>query len=165
MEGSKSPLCSSETGGFWSAAPCDGCIFTAFVLEAFILEYTIDKTKLESAVEMKIGEMGLKLGKKPRKGAEDGAADAKVNHSMFHVDSDHNVLEEQTDKPDSARNPNVPDMSGSVHSRFHIVKKRRVEDILVMMFEDELEELEIMALAAANVSCTCPCTCGKKQAV
>ncbi|CAN7942934.1 unnamed protein product [Ixodes pacificus] len=114
---------------------------------------------------MKIGEMGLKLGKKPRKGAEDGAADAKVNHSMFHVDSDHNVLEEQTDKPDSVRNPNVPDMSGSVHSRFHIVKKRRVEDILVMMFEDELEELEIMALAAANVSCTCPCTCGKKQAV
>lgn len=140
-------------------------IFTAFVLEAFILEYTIDKTKLESAVEMKIGEMGLKLGKKPRKGAEDGAADTKVNRSMFHVDSDHNVLEEQTDKPDSARNPNVPDMSGSVHSRFHIVKKRRVEDILVMMFEDELEELEIMALAAANVSCTCPCTCGKKQAV
>uniref|UniRef100_A0A6G5ABW2 Putative two pore calcium channel protein 3 n=1 Tax=Rhipicephalus microplus TaxID=6941 RepID=A0A6G5ABW2_RHIMP len=38
-------------------------IFTAFVLEAFLLEYTIDKTKLESAVETKIGEMGLKLGK------------------------------------------------------------------------------------------------------
>ncbi|KAL3205344.1 hypothetical protein MRX96_011240 [Rhipicephalus microplus] len=44
------------------------------------------------------------------------------------------------------------------------IAERRVEDILVMMFEDELEELEIMAMAAANVSCTCPCTCGKKQA-
>lgn len=139
-------------------------IFTAFVLEAFILEYTIDKTKLESAVEMKIGEMGLKFGKTPQKGASGNEA-KQSDTATFQMDADHNVLEEPTDKPDSARNPNVPDMSASVKSRFLIVKKRRVEDILVMMFEDELEELEIMALAAANVSCTCPCTCGRKQAV
>ncbi|KAH7972504.1 hypothetical protein HPB52_012730 [Rhipicephalus sanguineus] len=142
-------------------------IFTAFVLEAFLLEYTLDKTKIESAVETKIREMGLKLGKQPRKKSskeEGGSGDGKPQFSEMYVDSDHNVLEDSLDKPDTARNPNVPDMSDSVKSRFHIMKKRRVEDILVMMFEDELEELEIMAMAAANVSCTCPCTCGKKQA-
>ncbi|XP_075555699.1 uncharacterized protein LOC142588108 isoform X3 [Dermacentor variabilis] len=140
-------------------------IFTAFVLEAFLLEYTIDMTKLESAVETKIGEMGLKFGKHPRKKrSKDESGDGKSEFPGMYVDSDHNVLEDSLDKPDTARNPNVPDMSDSVKSRFHIMKKRRVEDILVMMFEDELEELEIMAMAAANVSCTCPCTCGKKQA-
>lgn len=139
-------------------------IFTAFVLEAFLLEYTLDKTKLESAVETKIGEMGLKFGKKPRKKASSNDSNDKVQFPSMHVDSDHNVLEDSLEKSDTARNPNIPDMSDSVSSRFHIMKKRRVEDILVMMFEDELEELEIMAMAAANVSCTCPCTCGKKQA-
>ncbi|XP_037575073.1 two pore calcium channel protein 1 isoform X1 [Dermacentor silvarum] len=140
-------------------------IFTAFVLEAFLLEYTIDKTKLESAVETKIGEMGLKFGKHQRKkNLKDESGDGKSEFPGMYVDSDHNILEDSLDKPDTARNPNVPDMSDSVKSRFHIMKKRRVEDILVMMFEDELEELEIMAMAAANVSCTCPCNCGKKQA-
>uniref|UniRef100_UPI00358EE697 two pore channel protein 2-like n=1 Tax=Myxine glutinosa TaxID=7769 RepID=UPI00358EE697 len=34
-------------------------IFIAFVLEAFILEYTLDKGKMESAIERKIQELGL----------------------------------------------------------------------------------------------------------
>lgn len=38
-------------------------IFTAFVLEAFILEYSFCKSKLESAIEKKIAEMGLQLGR------------------------------------------------------------------------------------------------------
>ncbi|XP_077522773.1 uncharacterized protein LOC144133504 isoform X2 [Amblyomma americanum] len=139
-------------------------IFTAFVLEAFLLEYTLDMTKLESAVETKIGEMGLKFGKHSSKKSSKNEDGDQPQFPEMHVDSDHNVLEDSLDKSDTTRNPNVPDMSDSVTSRFHIMKKRRVEDILVMMFEDELEELEIMAMAAANVSCTCPCTCGKKQA-
>lgn len=133
------------------------------MLEAFLLEYTLDMTKLESAVETKIGEMGLKFGKHSRKKSSKHEDGDQPHFPAMQVDSDHNVLEDSLDKSDTARNPNVPDMSDSVTSRFHIMKKRRVEDILVMMFEDELEELEIMAMAAANVSCTCPCTCGKKQ--
>ncbi|XP_064464034.1 uncharacterized protein LOC135375234 isoform X1 [Ornithodoros turicata] len=140
-------------------------IFTAFVLEAFIMEYTIDKTRLESAVETKIRDMGLKFGKKPRKKEAEGEAETTIPNDIneFNVDSDHNTLEESGEHGNTDRNSTLPDMSATVDSRFSIRKKRRVEDILVMMFEDELEELEIMALAAANVSCTCPCTCGKKQ--
>lgn len=37
-------------------------IFTAFVLEVFILEYTISRTELQSAVECRIKELGLGVG-------------------------------------------------------------------------------------------------------
>lgn len=40
-------------------------IFTAFVLEAFLLEYSYTKGNLEKALETKINEMGLAYGSKP----------------------------------------------------------------------------------------------------
>lgn len=40
-------------------------IFTAFVLEVFVLEFSFSKGKLESKLEAKINEMGLGLGSRP----------------------------------------------------------------------------------------------------
>ena len=51
-----------------SLSACSDCIlfysiFIAFILEAFILEYTIQKVgKLESYVEQKIRDLGLGIG-------------------------------------------------------------------------------------------------------
>jgi len=39
-------------------------IFTAFVLEAFILEFTVEKSKLQDNIERKIKSMGLNIGQK-----------------------------------------------------------------------------------------------------
>ena len=42
-------------------------IFTAFVIEAFLLEYTYSKGSLETALQTKINEMGLAYGSRPIK--------------------------------------------------------------------------------------------------
>ena len=44
-------------------------IFTAFILEAFILEFTTERTTTESKVERKITELGLGLGRYGVRGA------------------------------------------------------------------------------------------------
>ncbi|KAH9504032.1 hypothetical protein Btru_067570 [Bulinus truncatus] len=54
-------------------------IFTAFVLEAFILEYTLQTVpRLESVVEAKITELGLGIGMKTRKRAIQGPTGDKI---------------------------------------------------------------------------------------
>ena len=42
-------------------------IFTAFVIAAFLLEYTYSKGSLETALQTKINEMGLAYGSRPVK--------------------------------------------------------------------------------------------------
>lgn len=37
-------------------------IFTSFVLEVFLLEYSLNRGELENAIEAKIKEMGLSEG-------------------------------------------------------------------------------------------------------
>lgn len=111
-------------------------IFTAFVLEAFILEYSFCKSKLESAMEKKIIEMGLQLGR-------------KQSPSSKGTDNDHLVIDsediiESSDDEKSGKNSNrrssiYPDLSEKTDIRFHLSKSKNVENLLQRMFENELD--------------------------
>ncbi|GFQ78929.1 two pore calcium channel protein 1 [Trichonephila clavata] len=111
-------------------------IFTAFVLEAFILEYSFCKSKLESAMEKKIIEMGLQLGR-------------KHSPSLKGTDSDNLVIDsedviESSDDEISGQNLNrkssiYPDLSEKTDIRFHLSKSKNVENLLQRMFENELD--------------------------
>lgn len=123
-------------------------IFTAFVLEVFILEYTAScQGYLESQMEKKIQEMGLSFRKqRPR-------AMSTVSHEHLVV-SDSSESEEEIDSgphppaPDTEGNmspgvsqfyPNSIDISGETDVRFHISKRlKNVEVLLQKMFEKEL---------------------------
>ncbi|XP_061168551.1 two pore calcium channel protein 1-like [Saccostrea echinata] len=111
-------------------------IFIAFILEAFILEYTIQKVgKLESYVEQKIRDLGLGLGQtgpRPRQlsTANDGS-ELVPNEELANVD-----------QPDSdSDTESIPDLSTEKGLRFHLKKKSRkkVEVLLQQMFEGEID--------------------------
>ncbi|KAK3605493.1 hypothetical protein CHS0354_004046 [Potamilus streckersoni] len=121
-------------------------IFVAFILEAFILEYSLQKTgKLESAVEAKIKELGLGIGQRSRgleskqpnvdrielveneelseRSAPSGGADTMEENGELESDTD-----------------SIPDLSAEKGTRFHLKKKSRkkVEVLLQQMFEGEI---------------------------
>ncbi|KAG0721105.1 Two pore calcium channel protein 1 [Chionoecetes opilio] len=123
-------------------------IFTAFVLEVFILEYTAScQGFLETQMDKKIQEMGLSFRKsRPR-------AMSTVSHENLVV-TDSSESEEE---PDYAARPPPPqaegatssgasqfypsskDISGETDVRFHISKRlKNVEVLLQKMFEKEL---------------------------
>ena len=74
-------------------------IFTAFVIEAFLLEYTYSKGSLETALQTKINEMGLAYGsrpikKKPNKAEEQHAESILDDQDEFDdIDADHDNLQ------------------------------------------------------------------------
>ncbi|KAG1662877.1 Two pore calcium channel protein 1 [Nymphon striatum] len=133
-------------------------IFTAFVLEAFIIEYSFSKGKLESAIETKIHELGLGLGtlahkkrmSKSKKGDKKELLDAMEEHDP-HLDSDHtpNLPEDRIDSEQENKDDDdhlaLPDLSKDVDIRFHLKKgKKNVEVMLQRMFENEIEEEDII---------------------
>lgn len=121
-------------------------IFTAFVLEVFLLEYTAScQGYLETQMEKKIQEMGLSFKKqRPRKMST-------VSHENLVV-SDSSESEEETDSPPPAAEDtagsspgvsqfytNSKDISSETDVRFHISKRlKNVEVLLQKMFEKEL---------------------------
>ncbi|KAK3094057.1 hypothetical protein FSP39_023541 [Pinctada imbricata] len=113
-------------------------IFIAFVLEAFMLEYTIQKAgKLESYVERKIKDLGLGLGqtyafRKNTRQADD--LELVENEELPHM----NVTTEEEDDSDT---DSIPDLSHEKGLRFHLQKKSRkkVEVLLQQMFEGEID--------------------------
>ncbi|XP_045118036.1 two pore calcium channel protein 1-like isoform X1 [Portunus trituberculatus] len=123
-------------------------IFTAFVLEVFILEYTAScQGYLESQMEKKIQEMGLSFRKKrPR------AMSTVSNENL--VVSDSSESEEETESAphpptvevDGGISPGVSqfyasgiDISSETDVRFHISKRLKNTEILLQkMFEKEL---------------------------
>ncbi|KFM81737.1 Two pore calcium channel protein 1, partial [Stegodyphus mimosarum] len=107
-------------------------IFTAFVLEAFILEYSFCKSKLESAMEKKIIEMGLQLGRRPSQHAKGTDDDQLVVDSEDMVESDNENMENKNGAV-------YPDLSGKTDIRFHLSKSKNVENLLQRMFENELD--------------------------
>ncbi|KAG8201376.1 hypothetical protein JTE90_016851 [Oedothorax gibbosus] len=108
-------------------------IFTAFVLEAFILEYSFCKSKLESAIEKKIAEMGLQLGRKSLSNSKGTDNDTLV------IDSE-DIVESSDDETSSSRKTSIyPDLSGKTDIRFHLSKSKNVENLLQRMFENEIE--------------------------
>ncbi|XP_042874481.1 two pore calcium channel protein 1-like [Penaeus japonicus] len=127
-------------------------IFTAFVLEAFMLEYSATYGgKLESQLEKKIHEMGLSMKKKKKK--------TTISQEELVMESDSSDEGDEVDSPDDIRPENnayvtqegsssfyqAPhNLSGETDVRFHISKKlKNVEVLLQKMFEKELEEDEL----------------------
>lgn len=127
-------------------------IFTAFVLEAFMLEYSATYGgKLESQLEKKIHEMGLSLRKKKKK--------TTTSQEELVIESDSSDGEDEVDLPQSVGPESYADVtqegssnfygtpqniSGETDVRFHISKKlKNVEVLLQKMFEKELEEDEL----------------------
>ncbi|XP_055926309.1 two pore calcium channel protein 1-like isoform X2 [Argiope bruennichi] len=111
-------------------------IFTAFVLEAFILEYSFCKSKLENAMEKKIIEMGLQLGRKKSQGTKGTDIDNLIVDSEDVVEfSDFEV----PDKSANRRSSVYPDLAEKTDIRFHLSKSKNVENLLQRMFENELD--------------------------
>ena len=73
-------------------------IFTAFVIEAFLLEYTYSKGSLETALQTKINEMGLAYGsrpikKKPKAEEQHGESILDDQDELDDIDADHDNLQ------------------------------------------------------------------------
>ncbi|KAK3863749.1 hypothetical protein Pcinc_030506 [Petrolisthes cinctipes] len=130
-------------------------IFTAFVLEVFILEYSAShQGHLENQMEKKIQEMGLSFRKKKKKSSRVSQENLVIS------DSDSSEIDD-IDEPwkavgavggeaqgevkvtEGASNfyPGFKDISGETDVRFHISKRlKNVEVLLQKMFEKELTE-------------------------
>ncbi|XP_071442110.1 uncharacterized protein [Hetaerina americana] len=116
-------------------------IFTAFVLEAFILEFNFSKRWQENILETKINELGLGLGSKPRQ-----KLNAVIDRAPLVEDVDEDTMD--ADHDDRQLGPsthysvgNYPDLSGDTDLRFHLSSgPKNVEDLLRRMFEDEFDD-------------------------
>lgn len=128
-------------------------IFTAFVLEVFILEYsTTCEGNLESQMEKKIQEMGLSFKKKKSKilsaaSQEDlVVTDSESSDSEDELDSPHMKATSSDDGEVTQGTSNFysKDLSGETDVRFHITKRlKNAEVLLQKMFEKELEVDEL----------------------
>merc|ERR1719193_515986 len=122
-------------------------IFTAFVLEIFILEYSFDRGSLETTLEAKINEMGLGLGSKPSKGSDKvDSAEASI------IENDELASEYEYDDPDHDNLQFVAnqlqemaqkyqDLSKETPIRFHLHKAaRNVQSLLEKLFVNEIKD-------------------------
>ena len=118
-------------------------IFTAFVLEIFILEYSFSRGTLESTLEDKINEMGLGFGSRPSRPSRDPAETVILEEDELGLDerdADHDNLEFVSNQLDEmARNYN--NYSKETPIRFHLRKGGvNVHTLLEKLFIKELDE-------------------------
>jgi len=120
-------------------------IFTAFVLEAFLLEYSYSKGALETALETKINEMGLAYGSKPIKNKPKN--EGTIKESILDddeldcdsVDADHDNLQFVAEQLEEIVR-NYTNYSKDTDIRFHLKKGAiNVHTLLQKMFIHELE--------------------------
>eukprot|EP00092_Neocalanus_flemingeri_P012682 GFUD01013666.1.p1 GENE.GFUD01013666.1~~GFUD01013666.1.p1 ORF type:complete len:812 (-),score=155.83 GFUD01013666.1:49-2484(-) len=120
-------------------------IFTAFVLEAFLLEYSYSKGALETALETKINEMGLAYGSKPIKNKPKN--EGTIKESILDddeldsdsVDADHDNLQYVAEQLEEIVR-NYTNYSKDTDIRFHLKKgAMNVHTLLQKMFIHELE--------------------------
>ncbi|GFO10199.1 two pore calcium channel protein 1 [Plakobranchus ocellatus] len=129
-------------------------IFTAFILEAFILEYTLQTVpKLESVVEAKIKELGLGIGMRPRKMSIQGPSGDTIN---LVDEAQPPAIDPEVGSPpaspatapaeeaDESDDDTLPDLSKERGFKFHLRKRSRkkVEVLLEQMFQGELGDLD-----------------------
>ena len=132
-------------------------IFTAFVLEAFILEYTLSKSKVKSNLTDKISKMGLAFLKPGssstvranmaleayQKGLfeEDLRMDADADHEVpFGLDYDHEHDEGDDNNANNVEENRLKDYSAETSIRFVLTHKTRsVQHLLEKMFEKEVK--------------------------
>jgi len=126
-------------------------IFTAFVLEAFLLEYSFSKGSLETALETKINEMGLAYGsrpvakKKPKNTGSDFGKEPILDDvdedgpEECMVDADHDNLQfVAAQLEDIVRQ--YTNYSRDTDIRFHLKKgAMNVHTLLQKMFQHEIE--------------------------
>lgn len=120
-------------------------IFVAFILEAFILEYSLQMSgRFESAVESKIKGLGLGIGQtnKNKKGpANIDEMELVANEQEVDRTPPANHGQADTQDEDSESDTDsIPDVSDERGLRFHLKKKSRkkVEVLLQQMFEGEI---------------------------
>merc|ERR550532_2282962 len=119
-------------------------IFTAFVLEVFILEYSLSKGQLETFVETKIKELGLGLGQTPKPNAKE---DKKAIVDDMEEDPDHNQppsegATEAVDANDISASFDITQDHG-LRFRLKQSSSKPVETLLQLMFEGEIDPTDI----------------------
>jgi len=95
-------------------------IFTAFVIEAFILEISMERSQMELAVEHRVREFEVRLCQKH------GCFGNKSTDDIEQVDADHDD------------DPAAHQKCKGTHIKFKLIKSKKVEDLLQRMFEKEL---------------------------
>lgn len=128
-------------------------IFSAFVIEAFILEFSLTSKgrRPQSPLTHRINAMGLGYGSKPlkqttvesnRPGDEEQLVPPEDDEEE-HLDADHNRLQLTANGDGSSSNQiiQVKNMTGVTFLRFHLASRTRtVMGLLEKMFESELKE-------------------------
>lgn len=121
-------------------------IFTAFVIEAFLLEFNLAKGTLETALETKINEMGLAYGSKPLKKKvkktevqEENILDDQDEYDGEDADADHDNLQFVRSQLEEIV-ANYTNYSRETPIRFHLKKggTTNVHTLLQKMFQQEL---------------------------
>ena len=125
-------------------------IFTAFVLEVFIHEYSFTKGRLESSLEVKINEMGLGLGSRPIQKTQH-KPDDQPRQSIIEddqlandeIDADHDNLQFVCNQLEGL-STRYTDYSADTAVRFHLNKgARNVHTMLEKLFINELDENDL----------------------
>ena len=120
-------------------------IFTAFVLEAFLLEYSYTKGNLERALETKINEMGLAYGSKPvfkksKQNSKSSKESILDDDDLDVVDADHDNLQYVAEQLENIVR-NYTNYSKDTPIRFHLKKgTMNVHTLLQKMFQNEILE-------------------------
>jgi len=126
-------------------------IFTAFVLEVFILEYSYSKGELESSLEDKINEMGLGYGTKPLRvekkskgGSSDPAQTSIIEEDELdqqdEIDADHDNMQFVSKQLEQIVQQ-YTNYSRETAMRFHLRKGgRNAHNMLEKLFIKELDD-------------------------
>ncbi|RWS26460.1 two pore calcium channel protein 1-like protein, partial [Leptotrombidium deliense] len=100
-------------------------IFTAFVLEAFILEYTNSEGSSQSTtLQAKLMQMGINCASKAK--------------TIDFVDADHDNVNNNDEENIRERRFSIPRLHNSQNFKIVISEKKSVEALLTRMFENEL---------------------------
>ncbi|GAB1599140.1 two pore calcium channel protein 1-like [Argonauta hians] len=113
-------------------------ILIAFIIEAFILEYSLSKRrKLETDIELTIKELGYKSGVSPK------ISKSKKSDKVRFAESEHpSDTREKAEDTDSDTD-SIEDVSLHKGFRFHLKKtgSKSMRVILQQMFEEEIDDM------------------------
>merc|ERR1712227_413950 len=137
-------------------------IFTAFVLEAFLLEYSYTKGNLERALETKINEMGLAYGSKPvlqksknksKTSKESILDDDELDVVDAPLDADHDNLQFVAEQLEQIVR-GYTNYSKDSQIRFHLKKgTMNVHTLLQKMFQEEiLEDSDMNSIVTTQIT-------------
>ncbi|XP_014668739.1 PREDICTED: two pore calcium channel protein 1-like [Priapulus caudatus] len=130
-------------------------IFTAFVLEAFLIEYSFSKSQYETAIERKIFDMGL--GFKQLESIKEDKCDLVTNMEED-LEEDRRpgaISQFLTGGTRADSLESLPDLSSESGIKFHISKSghRNMEVLLQRMFSDSLNG-KILTLERSETDAT-----------